>query len=124
MVGKKGDNMKRIASLSLLVIALAAVLAFGVPGKTNASDNSNGRLILTRDLGVTIGEGGVSVGTNNDKIDRDQQYDRDRTYDRDREYDRDNSYDGDRNYERSREYNRDRDYDQERTYDMGGSPRF
>jgi hypothetical protein len=131
--------MKRTAGLSLLGIVLAVVLAFGVPVKANASDNSGGGLILAKDYGISIGEGGVSVGPSQEKTDRDQQYNRDRTYDRDREYDRSRAYDKDtdynrdrnydrsRDYERSREYDRDRsqrDYDQDRTYDMGGSPRF
>jgi hypothetical protein len=56
--------MNRIASVSLFGIALAIVLALGIPGKANAfvNDNgTNGRLILAGDLGITIGEGGIGI---------------------------------------------------------------
>ena len=115
MIGKKGDKMNRIASVSLFGIALAVVLALGIPGKANAfvNDNgTNGRLILAGELGITIGEGGVGIDINKDRAERDREYDRQRAYDRDRTYDQDRARD--REYDQRRDYNRE---NAERTYD-------
>ena len=80
-----------IASVSFFGIALAVVLALGMPGKTNAfvkDDDTNARLILVEDRGVTIAEG---IDINTEKADQD--YERERTYDQDRMYDQDQDHD-------------------------------
>jgi len=108
--------MKRIAGVYFFGIALAAVLAFGIPGNANAIDNgTNGRIILAGfgvgvdiggvGAGVGIGEGGVdagahvgSVGAGVDVGDSDaNRYDRERAYERERareraDRDRENRY--------------------------------
>ena len=107
--------MNRIASVSLFGIALAVVLALGVPGKANAlvNDNgTNGRMILAGDLGITIGEGGVGIDINKDRADRDREYERERAYDRERSYVQDRARD--REHEQRRDYNREK---AEGTYD-------
>lgn len=101
--------MNRIASVSIFGIALAVVLALGVPGKANAfvSDNgTNGRMILAGDLGITIGEGGVGIDINKDRDDRDLEHERQRAYDQDQKRDRE--------YDQRRDYNREK---AERTHD-------
>jgi len=116
MIGKKEIKMNRIASVSFFGIALAVVLALGIPGKANAfvNDNgTNGRLILVGDLGITIGEGGVGIDINKDRTERDREYDREKAYDRDRTYDQDRAQQ-DRSNDQRRDYNRDK---AERTYD-------
>jgi hypothetical protein len=116
MIGKKGDKMNRIARVSFFGIALAVVLALGIPGKANAlvNDNGpNGRLILAGDLGITIGEGGIGIDINKDRAERDREYDRERAYDRDRTYDQDRARD--REYDQRRDYNRENA--ESRTYD-------
>ena len=73
--------MSRIASVSFFGIAVAVVLALGIPGKANAflNDNgTNGRLILVGDQGISIAEG---INMNTEKADRELDYDREREYD-------------------------------------------
>ena len=103
--------MNRIVSVSIFGIALAVVVALGVPGTTNAfaNDNgANGRMIQVADLGITIGGGGVGVGvdTNRDMQDRDREYERQRADEQDRALDRAE--------DQRREYNRE---NREGTYD-------
>jgi hypothetical protein len=99
-LANKEIRMKRIASLYLFGIALAVVLAFGIPGNANAFVNdTNSRLILVDGLEISIGDGGVGIDIDKDKTDQD----RDRTYNRDRPDNRD------RNYDRDREHDQDRD---------------
>ncbi|MGD0397293.1 MAG: hypothetical protein ABSC04_00095 [Syntrophobacteraceae bacterium] len=111
--------MNRIISLSIFGIAMAVVVALGVPGTTNALANDNGAnasMIQVADLGITIGGGGVGVGvdTNRDMQDRDRAYEneraRQRAYDEGREQDRAL----DRAEDQRREYNRE---NREGTYD-------
>ena len=94
--------MNRIASVYFFGIALAVVLAFGIPGNANAFDNgTSGRIILAGvgagfDLGgvvgagVGIGDGGVGAGAHVGGLgagadigdpDRDR-YERERAYER------------------------------------------
>ncbi|MGO9022682.1 MAG: hypothetical protein ACLQVJ_30470 [Syntrophobacteraceae bacterium] len=99
--------MKRIASVSFFGIALALVLAFGIPGNANALDNGTGRIMLVGieagvDLGgvvgagVGIGDGGVGAGAhvgglgagaNIGDPDRDR-YERERAYEREQAHKR------------------------------------
>jgi hypothetical protein len=109
MIGKKGDKMKRIASVSLFGIALAVVLALGIPGKANAlvNDNgTNGRLILVGGLDISIGGGGVGVDIDSDRAEREREYERQRANDRERTYDQDR--------ERDREHDQRQDYNREK----------
>ena len=105
--------MYRIACVSIFGIALAVVVALGVPGKANAFVNDNGAnsgMILTADLGISIGEGGgVGIDVNRDRGDRDREYERQRAYDQGRKDDQDRRYDNQR-----RDYNREK---REGTYD-------
>ncbi len=98
--------MKKIAGVYFFGVALAAVLAFGMPGNANAFDNgTSGRTILAFGVGVDIGgvgagvgigEGGVGagahvggVGAGVDIGDPDgDRYDRERAYERERANDR------------------------------------
>ena len=105
--------MKKIAGVYFFGMALALVLAFGIPGNANAFDNgTSGRIILAGfgvgvdiggvGAGVGIGGGGVdagahvgSVGAGVDVGDPDRErYDRER--DRERERARERAADRDR----------------------------
>ena len=88
--------MKRIAGVYFFGIALAAVLAFGIPGNANAIDNgTNGQIILAG-FGVGVDVGGVGAGVDIGDSDANR-YDRERAYERERareraDRDRENRY--------------------------------
>jgi hypothetical protein len=114
MIGKKGDKMNKFASVTIFAIALAVVLALGIPGKANAfvnDDGTNGRLILAGGFDISIGGEGVDVDINQYKSEREQEYERQRAHERERAYDQDRALD--RESDQRREYNRERE---ERTY--------
>jgi hypothetical protein len=68
--------MNKFAGVTIFGIALAVMLALGIPGKANAfaNDNgTNGRLILAGGLDISVGGGGVNVDINKDKSEQERE---------------------------------------------------
>lgn len=102
--------MKKLIGLSLVGVAFALLLAFGIPGKTNTFANAaSGRLILVDDVGVTLGGGGVGIDIEKDHPEHHERYKRDRDFDRDRDHEWDREHH--RDWDRDRDLDRDWDYD-------------
>ena len=110
--------MNRIASVFFFGIAVAVVLALDIPGKANAfvNDNdTNGRLILVGDKGISIAEG---VNINTEKADQELDHDREREYDLEKSNGPDRVHRG--THDQWQDYNsikEERIYDRDKSYD-------
>ncbi len=86
MIMQRGDKMNRIVISALFGIALAVVLAFGMPGRASAfANNTNGRLVLVG-ADITLGPGGIGIDTDKDKAERQRirEQERERAYNQSR----------------------------------------
>ncbi len=106
--------MNRIAGAALFGIALAVVLAFGMPGQATASVNHiTGYIVPVEGLDITLGPGGIGIGSDRDSAERERELGREqeRAYTRDRE-----AIQRDRDALRRDEQALDRDTDYNSTY--------